>query len=464
MTNDRVKSVNLLLPSDLLAEQYLLAGIFLDNSIFETISGFLSPDDFYNPAHVHLFKIMIKLNEREDVIDPVTVVNQLKSDKSLKKIGGVPYISELADLSPGAVNTINYAKIIKEKAVLRKLILEFRELMEEALKSPEDMDDFIDLIESKIYSITERRNFETFKNLKETLNEVYEAIEQMVNRTGEEDVIKTGFYELDEIIIGLQPANLIVLAARPGKGKTSLALNIAQYAAENETPVLFFSLEMTELQLGYRLLSATAETNLEKLMSGHINKQNELVNVFKALSDLERLSNYIHIDTKSTTLVEIKGNARKKMKELKAKKGLIIVDYLQLMHGSRRFERKDLEIGEISRGLKQLAKDLNSPIIVLSQLNREVEKRDTPKPRFSDLRESGSIEQDADIILFLYDPNEVKQKSSKGKMEESQEENISFLPAGVQEITVEVAKNRMGRQGEASLYFDKKFTKFRNKG
>ena len=401
------------------------------------------------------------MSQKGEVIDPVTVTAQLRHDELLEKAGNISYIAELTDLSPSAINTINYAKIVKEKAVLRKLILEFKRLMGEALNNPDNLDDFIDNIENKIFSITERRNFETFKSLTVSIDELMDTIQERFDKKEDDDTIKTGFTDLDKIIIGLQPANLIVLAARPGKGKTSLALNIAQEVAKNGLPVLFFSLEMSEQQLAYRLISSTAEINLEKLISGYISEDDMGQIYGEALTKLDQISDRIYIDTASTSLVEIKGNAIRKMKELKAERGLIIIDYLQLIKASRRFDRKDLEIGEISRSLKILSKNLDSPILVLSQLNREVDKRDDPKPRLSDLRESGAIEQDADVILFLYDPKERKKPNSQGNGEEETQDFDDFREDPT--IIVEVAKNRMGRLGKAELIFDKKYTKFKNK-
>ncbi len=386
-------------PQNLEAERSVLGGILLENQAMPNVVEILQDEDFYREAHRKIFRAMLDLSERNDPVDLITLTEEVNRKGSLQDVGGAVYLASLADEVPTAANILYYAKIVKEKSVLRQLIEAATEVARQGYEQPEDAVAFLDKAEQTILEISRRQQRQGFVPLRTVLQDAFQTIEQLYDKQGMLSGVGTGFVEFDHKTSGLQRSDLIIIAGRPSMGKTAFALNIARnVAVKGGTPVAVFSLEMSREQLATRLLCAEAKIDASKLRSGYI-KRADFPKLTKAADVLSRAPIFID-DSPAMHVREMRGKARQMKREHQIE--LIIVDYLQLMQGTGRVENRVQEISEISRSLKQLAKELNIPILALSQLNRGVENRPDKRPMLADLRESGAIEQDADVIAFIY--------------------------------------------------------------
>jgi replicative DNA helicase len=437
------------LPHNADAEKSVLGGILLRNEALNELPT-LEEEDFYDPRHKAVFAAMRSLEARSKPIDPITLEEQLNQAGKLEAIGGLAYLAELALTVPTADNIVHYAEIVAEKNSARKLMLAAQEIVAKGYADYGDAREYLDQAEAKIFEVTQRMQRGGPQHAKQLLQQFFKTLD---GRFAAEDGITgipSGFNDLDERTGGLQPSDLIILAARPGMGKTALAMSIVQNCAMSQRwPVLVFSLEMSSLQLMERLLCSAARIDSSLLRRGMIQKR-DMSNLTLVADPLSKAPILID-DTPAASLREVRAKARRfrSMGELFGGKpfGLIVVDYLQLMRGntSNAQATREQEISEISRGLKALAKEINCPIIALSQLNRSLESRQDKRPILSDLRESGAIEQDADQIFFIYREEVYKEQSDK---------------QGIAEVII--GKNRHGATGAIELFFEGKFTRFSN--
>jgi replicative DNA helicase len=429
-------------PQDLQAEKYLLASIFVDSSSLIKIIDFLKPEDFYSSAHRAIYSACLSLFERDEPIDIVTVHSELEKMGELEKAGGAVYLSEIASLLPTSAHIVHYAKIVKEKSILREIIRISQELIHRAYYSSEDSQELLSYAEKSFFELFYHGRKETFSSIKEIIKDTIKHLENLYQRGELITGIPTGFYDLDRMTAGLQRGDLIILAARPGMGKTAFALDIVRNACKLAgIGAAIFSLEMSKQQLCARMLCAEAKVDFQKFRTGQLDT-NEWQKIVQAASTLSQLPIYID-DTTGINILEVKSKARKLLKETPL--GLIVVDYLQLMKSLERKERREQEISEISAGLKALAKELNVPVLALSQLNRKVEERPDKRPQLADLRESGALEQDADVILFIY-REEFYNKDTPNK--------------GIAEIII--GKQRNGPMGVVKLAYFSQYTSFGN--
>ncbi len=430
-------------PQNVEAERSVLGGILLENQAIVNVLEILQEEDFYRDAHRKIYRAMTDLNERHEPVDLITLTEEIKRRGWLKDIGGAVYLASLADEVPTAANILYYAKIVKEKSVLRQVIEASTEIVRGGYEEPEDAVAFLDKAEQAILEISRRQQRKGFVPLKAVLQETFQSIEEIYDRQGMVSGVATGFTEFDHLTSGLQRSELIILAGRPSMGKTALALNIARnVAVEQKVPVAVFSLEMSREQLATRLLCAEAKIDASRLRSGYIKKE-DFSKLARAADVLSKAPLFID-DSPAMTVREMRGKARQM--KLEHGVGLIVVDYLQLMQGSTKFESRVQEISEISRSLKQLAKELDVPVLALSQLNRGVEGRENKRPMLADLRESGAIEQDADLIAFIYREEFYKRdkEECKGKAE------------------LIIGKQRNGPVGVVNLVFQPELTMFHN--
>jgi len=431
-------------PQNIDAEQSVLGAILLDNEALPKVLEILKADDLYYESHRQVFHCMIELFNKNEPSDLITITEILQKKGKLEEIGGASYIADLTQRISTAANVEYYAKIVKEKAILRNLIHSATDIASKALKADGDVEDLLDFSEKTIFSLAEDQIRPSFYPLKEIIKSSFKDIERLYEKKQLITGVPTGFNDLDSKTSGLQPSDLIIVAGRPSMGKTAFCLNIAQHAAyETKTPVAIFSLEMSKEQLALRMLCSEARVNNHNLRTGFI-AENEWGKLAMGAGKLAETELFID-DTPGITVLEMRAKSRR----LKAEHGLglIIVDYLQLMSGQKsRSDSREQEISEISRSLKALAKELNTPVMALSQLNRRVEDRTDKRPHMADLRESGAIEQDADVILFIY-RDEVyhpDSEASKGKAE------------------IIIGKQRNGPTGEVLLTFLNEYTRFEN--
>ena len=428
-------------PKNVEAEQAVLGSILLDSSSVFSVTELLRPGDFYERAHEIIFDVMLSLWEVNEAIDLVTVTEELRRTGRLDIVGGASYIASLANAVPSAANAEHYAHIVAEKATLRGLISAANEICSQCYEEPGDIAAVLDEAERKIFGISQRSSREGFSPIKEVLAETFEAIERLSQHKGEVTGIPT-FQDLDKLLSGLQKSDLIICAARPGMGKTSFCLNMAQNVGiRHKASVAIFSLEMSKEQVVQRMLAGEAMIDQHKLRTGFL-KDEDWPNLLKVMEPLGEAPIFID-DTPAVTVMEVRAKARR----LKAEKGLdlVIVDYLQLMQGHRRADSRQQEIAQISRALKGLARELKLPVLALSQLNRGVEQRQDKRPLMADLLESGAIEADADVVLFLY-RDEYYNKNTTSR--------------GIAEVIV--GKHRNGPVGVVELAFLPEFTKFVN--
>ncbi|MBI5578120.1 MAG: replicative DNA helicase [Deltaproteobacteria bacterium] len=430
-------------PQNIEAEESVLSRILLESTTLLEVVEILAPADFYRTAHQKIFAAMADLFNRNEPIDTLTVANQLKESGKLEQVGGATYLARLLDVPP-AVDAAHYAGIIHDKAVLRRLIEKSNAIAKRCFQEQGNADDIVDYAEAAIFEVTEKKARQAFYPLSKLIDGNIDFLEEKQKNKSLVTGVPTGFTQLDNLTSGLQNSDLIILAGRPSMGKTALALNIARNAAvDGGVPVAIFSLEMSKEQLSLRMLCAEASIDSSRLRSG-----------FFSMEDWERVTDAAGVlsaapifidDSASLSAMDVRAKARR----LKMDKniGLIIIDYLQLMQGRAGAERRDLEISEISRGMKALAKEISLPVIALSQLNRMLEQRTDKRPRLSDLRESGALEQDADVVAFIY-RDEVYNKEETNPRK------------GIAEVIL--AKQRNGPTGDALLTFLAAYTRFEN--
>mgnify|MGYP001561920113 CR=1 FL=1 len=442
--NETDLSSHKLPPQNLEAEQSVLGGILIENEAINRVTEILDADDFYRDAHRKIFNALITLSERDEPADLITLTNELRKIDHLDSIGGASYLASLIDSVPTAANIEYYAKIVKEKAILRKLIQTSTEIITQSYEDRGDVEGFLDEAERSIFEISEKRVRPSFYSIRDIVKESFKTIERLFQKKELVTGVPSGFKELDRMTAGFQPSDLIIIAGRPSMGKTAFCLNIAQYAAiENKIPVAIFSLEMSKEQLVIRMLCSEAHVEGTRLRTGFLH-ESDWPKLTIAAGNLSEAPIYID-DTAALSILELRAKARR----LKSDRGLgmLIVDYLQLMRGRAKVESRQQEISEISRSLKALSKELNIPVIAVSQLSRKTEERTGNKPQLSDLRESGAIEQDADLILFIYRDevyNRSEDNPNKGKAE------------------VIIGKQRNGPIGKIDLAFLDKFTTFKD--
>ncbi len=433
-------------PQNIEAEQSLLGSILLDKNAIVKVVDFLAPKDFYKGIHQKIYQICQELFEKGEPIDVLEVSNRLKEKKLLEEIGGNSYLTQMINLVPTASNILSYAKIIQRKRVLRDLIDVSHEIGDLGRNETEDTEKLLDEAERKIFSIAQKGLTQNFVPVKDTLEEAFERIDKLSKHEGGLRGLPTGFGDLDNILAGLQKADLIILAARPSLGKSALALNFATNIAISEkVPVGLFSLEMSRDQVVDRLISGISGVDLWRLRTGRLSDQgedNDFARIREALEVLSEVPIYID-DAASPTVLQMKAMSRR----LQAEKGLglIVIDYLQLMEPLNPNASPVQQVTENSRALKALARELNIPVLAVSQLSRAVEQRSPQIPRLSDLRESGSIEQDADVVLFIYREDRYNQETSR---------------KGAADIII--AKHRNGPVGKVELYFDEGRVTFRS--
>ena len=431
-------------PQNIEAEESLISAILIDNNTLLDVIEILAPEDFYRTAHQKIYAAITDLFDKAEPIDLVTLANKLKENGQLEEIGSASYLARLVDTVPLAVNAQHYAKIVHDKASLRRLIEKANAIVKRCFEERGNTDEVIDFAESAIFEISEKKSQQAFYPLSKIILGNIETLEEKQGNRSLVTGVPTGFSRLDNLTSGFQNSDLIILAARPSMGKTALALNIARNAAvDTNIPVAVFSLEMSKEQLSLRMLCSEARIDSSRLRSGFFSME-DWHRLTDAAGILSESPIYID-DSASLTAMEIRAKARR----LKLDKniGLIIIDYLQLMQGRASAERRDIEISEISRSLKALAKELNLPVLALSQLNRMLEQRTNKRPRLSDLRESGALEQDADVVAFIY----------RDEVYNKEDDNPN---KGVAEILL--SKQRNGPTGDIYLSFLNSFTRFEN--
>jgi replicative DNA helicase len=432
------------LPHNLEAERSVLGAILVHNDAFNLAAQVVTDKDFYRHAHQRIFDKMIVLNERGSAIDFVTLKEELARAGELEEVGGPAYVASLADGVPRATNVEYYARIVKEKSTLRNLIYAANKILTTAYEAEQEPDIILDEAESSIFSVADDRTKAGFVAMRDLVKDSFPKIEQLFEQKRLVTGTPTGFVDLDEMTRGFQPGDLVIVAARPSMGKTSLVLNISQYVAvQPDMTVGFFSLEMSKESLFLRLLTSEAQIDSHRLMSGAIG-QKDYGRISHALESLSAMRLFID-DTANIGVMEMRAKSRR----LQSEHGLnlIVVDYIQLMSGRGRFENRTLELAAISRSLKGLAKELSVPIVVLSQLSRAPEARSDHRPQLSDLRESGALEQDADLVILIY-RDDVYNKDPNN-------EN-----AGIAELIL--AKQRNGPTGTVKLAFLREQTRFAN--
>ena len=430
-------------PQNIEAEQSVLGGILIENGAIHKVMEVLIPDDFYREAHQRIYNSLLDLSERDEPADLITLTNELRKKDQLDSIGGASYVASLIDTIPTAANIGYYARIVKEKSILRKLIEAATDIVTQGYEDREDVEGLLDEAERAIFQIAENRVRPSFYPIREIVKSSFKTLEKLYEKKELVTGIPSGFKNLDLITAGFQPSDLIIVAGRPSMGKTALCLNIAQYAAiEKKVPVALFSLEMSKEQLVLRMLCSEARVEGTRIRTGFLS-ESDWPKLTLAAGNLSDAPIFID-DTAALTILELRAKARR----LKGEHGLgmLVVDYLQLMRGRTMIENRQQEISEISRSLKALAKELNLPVIAVSQLSRRSESREDKRPQMTDLRESGAIEQDADLILFIYRDevyNRSEENPNRGKAE------------------VIIGKQRNGPTGRIELAFLDKFTMFK---
>jgi len=433
-------------PQNIEAEKCLLGSLMLDKTAITKVVDFLMSKDFYKGINQEIYQVMVELFEKGEPIDLLSLSSCLKEREKMEAIGGNSYLTELINSVPTASHVLNYAKIVQRKRILRDLIESSYEIGQMGYNETEDVDLLLDKAEKRIFSIAQKSLTQTFIPVKATLEEAFERIERLSQHKGGPRGVPTGFTELDNLLSGLQKSDLVILASRPALGKSSLALDFARYASISEgLPVGIFSLEMSIDQVVDRLIAAQANVDLWRLRTGRLSSEgenNDFVSIQNALGVLSEAQIYID-DAASTNILQMRAMARR----LQADKGLalLIVDYLQLMEARNPATPMVQQMTEISRALKGLAKELNVPVVAISQLSRAVEQRSPQIPRLSDLRETGAIEQDADVVMFIYREDKYRPETLR--------KNI---------VDIIVAKHRNGPVGKVELYFDENRVSFKN--
>ncbi|WP_172188150.1 replicative DNA helicase [Lentilactobacillus kribbianus] len=448
MNNEMVNEIP---PQNLEAEKAVLGAIFLSADALIEAAELIEAGDFYKRAHQLIFTAMTELNDRDDAVDIVTVTDLLTDQNNLQNVGGIEYLTDLASTVPTAANVSYYAKIVKDKSMLRRLIQTATNIVTTGYATEDDVTTVLDNAERDIMNVAENRGQAGFKPIKDVLNATFAEIDRLSQNGDEVTGLSTGYPDLDKITTGLHEDELIILAARPGVGKTAFALNVAQnIATKTDKTVAIFSLEMSAESLVNRMLCAEGSIDANHLRTGNLD-ESEWQNLVVAMGSLSKASIYID-DTAGIKMSEIRAKCRRLEKET-GNLGMIVVDYLQLIEGNNK-ENRQQEVSDISRQLKKLAKELHVPVIALSQLSRGVEQRQDKRPVLSDIRESGSIEQDADIVAFLYRDDYYRDEN------EDDDDDVDEDDQNVGEVEVILEKNRSGARGTIKLLFVKSYNKF----
>ena len=430
-------------PQNLEAESSVLGGILLENDAINIVLELLRPEDFYRESHRKVFRAMIELTDRSEPVDLITLSDYLNGRGELDAVGGSAYLASLADFVPTAANISYYARIVREKSILRSLIRTATEIATRGYEEQGNVEEFLDTAEKVIFDISEKKIKASFVAVGDMIKDTLKTVEKLYERKEMVTGVPTGYEDLDKLTAGLQPSDLIIVAGRPSMGKTAFSLNIAANAAFAGVGVAVFSLEMAKEQLVLRMLCSEARVNNSKVRSGYL-AERDFPKLANAAGRLHEALIYID-DTPAISVLELRAKARRLVRDRSKKVGLIVIDYLQLMRGMGGASNREQEISEISRSLKALAKELAVPVIAISQLNRRVEDRGDRRPMMSDLRESGAIEQDADVIMFIYRDEVYNQNSEeKGKAE------------------IIVAKQRNGPIDKVELTFLNEFMRFEN--
>ena len=433
-------------PHDLAAEQAVLASILLNNDLMNSALEILRPDDFYQGAHRTLYSVMIDLYDKGRAIDQLTLSSALKDRGVEGEVGGLAYLSDLIQNVPTTANVSEYARLVKNTAILRKAIAVAQQITTSAFQGVPEVDEFLDQTEQAIFSLAEEKIKPSYFSMADLAKESMKEIEKLYEKKEMITGVPSGFRDLDQLTSGFQRSDMIIIAARPSMGKTALCLNVAMNAAiKHKLPVAIFSLEMSRQQIALRMICSEARVNSRKLRSGYL-AQEELNRIIAAVGRLHEAPIYVD-DSSALNALELRARARRLKKDRKI--GMLVVDYLQLLRGaSSRYssDNRVQEVSEISRSLKALAKDLDIPVLAVSQLSRSVENRTDKRPLMSDLRESGALEQDADLILFVY------------REEMYSKENTPEDKKGVAEIII--GKHRNGPTGEINLTFLTPYTRF----
>jgi len=430
-------------PQFLEGERAILGGLLIDNDALPKVAAMLSAEDFYREAHRHVYKAVLDLFNNNEPVDWITLTASLKKSGLLEAVGGAAFLTELIDAVPSAANILHYTKVVKEKAVLRQLISAATEISTRCYEDHAEIDEFLDEAEQIVFRIGESRIQSGFVHVRPLMTESFKTIETLYDRKANVTGTPSGFKDLDNLTAGFQPSDLVIIAGRPSMGKTSFALNVAMHAAiETRTPTGIFSLEMSKEQIALRILCARASVNLKSLRTGFLTSE-DWGRLTLAVGNISDAPLFID-DSPAINTLEIRAKARRLKKEHDL--GLIIVDYLQLMRGATKSDFREQEISEISRSLKALAKELDVPVIALSQLNRKVEERPNKRPQLADLRESGAIEQDADVIIFIYRDEVYNRSEDNPKKGEAE---------------IIVGKQRNGPIGMVTTVFDARFSTFR---
>lgn len=436
-------------PQNIEAEQSVLGALLIDQEAIIKVVDIISQDDFYKDSHQLIFEAMYDLFANREPIDLLSLTNRLKEKNQLEMIGGQSYLATLANLVPTASNVITYANIVQKKSTLRRLITVAADIAELGFQEKEEVNQLLDVAEKKLFNISQKYLKQNFIPLKNILLDAFDRIDELHKEGGKLRGLQTGFLTLDNILAGLQNSDLIILAARPSIGKTALALDIArQVAVKIKKTVGIFSLEMSKEQVVDRLLCAQANVDLWKMRTGRLSDREEdddFPRIGHAMGELSEAPIFID-DSATLNIMEIRTKARRL--KLEQDLAFLIVDYLQLMESHRRVESRVQEIAEITRGLKSIARELNIPILAISQLSRSVESRNPAIPRLADLRESGSIEQDADVVMFIY-------REAMDKSRDCLEERKKIAE-------IHIAKHRNGPTGQVELYFDEHMVSFKN--
>jgi replicative DNA helicase len=427
-------------PQNLEAECSVLGGILLENDAVNLVLELLRAEDFYRESHRKIFRAMIELSDRSEPVDVITLSECLKNRGDLDAVGGSAYLASLNDFVPTAANIAYYARIVREKSILRHLINAATEVATKGYDATSHVEELLDSAEKAIFDISEQRIKGSFVKVGDMMKDSIKMVEKLFERKTMITGVPTGFKDLDAKTAGLQPADLIIVAARPGMGKTAFSLNIASHAAFSGYGVAVFSLEMAKEQLALRLLCSEARVDNSRVRTGYLSDR-DFPKLATAAGKLHDALIYVD-DTPAISVLELRAKARRLARDRDKKLSLIIVDYLQLMRGTGGAQNREQEISEISRSLKALAKELNVPVLAISQLNRRVEDRNDKTPQLSDLRESGAIEQDADVIAFIYREAAYNPKS---------DDNTA---------TITIAKQRNGPTGDLNLTFLREFTRF----
>lgn len=441
-------------PQNIEAEQHLLSCLLIDKESIIKVADIISEQDFYKEAHKKIYEAIKELYEAREPIDIITLANRLEEKKQLKDVGGRSYLAQLSGLAATSANISNYAHLVHKKATLRRLQSAAAEIMDLSFNEEREIDELLDDVEKRIFGVSRKYLKNSFAKIDELLNQAFERIDELHKKTDSLRGLATGFYELDGLLAGLQRSDLIILAARPSVGKTSLAMDIARQAAiKNKEGVAIFSLEMSKEQLVDRMLCAQANINLWRMRTGNLSdkeEDNDFAKISQAMGELAEAPIFID-DSPTLSIMEIRAKARRLQSEKGL--GLIVLDYLQLMEGRGKYgDNRVQEISEISRGLKGIARELDVPVLALAQLSRAAEQQAGPSiPKLSHLRDSGSIEQDADVVMFIY------------RKAADRAYNPQDLPLEERnKAEIHIAKHRNGPTGRVDLYFSEETASFKN--